>query len=184
VNKLKEDLRVGILGAAAGLFSICIPLLIARIDAYYAYLSWLEETNYNSYDRSVENLWWVPIGVWHLILTITASLVAHRHLATRIRSPFLLWQVIGMASLLGWGLTVLLIVSMDCVMRGNLHTVQEILNSGETANIAKYVSAGFACNVFYASVMKASSRQYTTPFNELECESPSVDYLLTTSQMQ
>ena len=182
MNKLREDVRVGILGAAAGLFSISIPLMIARIDAFYAYLAWLDQsTTYGSYDRGVENLWWVPITVWHLILSITAALLAHRHLTTRLSSPFLLWQVIGIASLFGWGLTIFLVVGMECMMSGNLDAVQQTLNFEGTANIAKYVSAGFACNVFYGSVMKACSRQYTTQFDELSCDSSSNDHLLSAS---
>lgn len=170
MSKLKDDLRVGILGAAAGLFSISVPLMIARIDAYYAYLSWLHETSYGTYDRGVESLWWVPVTIWHLILSITASLLAHRHLTTRVRSPFLVWQVVGIACLLGWGLTFVLLVSTECVMTGNLNTFQRTFNhSEEIAYIAKYVSVGFACNVFYGSVMKASSRQYTTQFDEQAC---------------
>ena len=182
MDKLREDFRVGILGAAAGLFSISIPLMIARIDAFYAYLAWLDQsTTYGSYDRGVENLWWVPITIWHVILSITAALLAHRHLTTRLSSPFLLWQVIGFASLLGWGLTVFLVIGMECLMNGNLYAVQQTLNFEETANIAKYVSAGFACNVFYGSVMKASSRQYTAQFDELACGASNVDHLLRTS---
>jgi hypothetical protein len=182
VNKLREDFRVAILGAAAGLFSISVSLLIARVDAYYTYMSWLERTHYQeSYYGPVENLWWIPIAIWHLILSITASLVAHRHLATRLRSPFLLWQVIGTASLLGWGLTVLLIVGMECLMSGSMYAPRHALTSGEIADIAKYVSAGFACNVLYASVMKASSRQYTGQFDELACDFSSVDHLLSES---
>jgi len=181
VSKLKEDIRVGILGAAAGLFSISVTLMIARIDAYYAYLSWLKVTDYGAYERGVENLWWVPIAIWHLILSITASLLVHRHLTTRLRSPFLLWQVVTIACLLGWELTVLLVFGMQSLMSGNLYAFQRTFSSGEIANIAKYVSAGFACNVFYGSVMKASARQYTAQFDELACEASSVDHLLTTS---
>src|SRR5690348_1684500 len=105
MSKLKEDIRAGVLGAAAGLFAVSVWLLIARVDAYYAYLSWLHDTNFQqSWGRGVEDLWWVPIGIWHMMLSVTASLLVHRHLRTRLRSPFLLWQVIGSASLLGWGL--------------------------------------------------------------------------------
>ena len=178
MSKLKEDVRAGILGAAAGLISISISLMIARIDAYYAYLSWLAETNHESYS-GVENLWWVPGAVWHLILSITASLLAHRYLSTRLRSPFLLWQVIGIASLLGWGLTVLLAVGVGCLMTGDLYAVQRGINSGEAAIIAKYVSTAFASSVFYASIIKASSGQYTAQFDELTSDSSSVDHLLT-----
>ena len=182
MNKLREDVRAGVLGAAGGLFAISVSLLIARIDSYYAYLSWLHETDYRqSWGRGVEDLWWVPLAIWHLILSVTASLLVHRHLKTRLRSPFLLWQVIGTASLLGWGLSVVLAVSMECLMNGNLSYLQLTLISDGTAEIAKYVSAAFACNVLYGSVMKASSTQYTAQFNELASDSPSVDHLLTTS---
>jgi hypothetical protein len=166
MSKLREDLRVGVLGAAAGLFSISVALMIARIDTYYAYLSWLEETNYGDSYRQAEDLWWLPVLIWHLILSITASLLAHRHLTTRLNSPFLLWQVVGLASLLGWGLTVLLVVGMECVMRGDLSALERTVNSAPILNIAKYVSAAFACNVFYASVMKASAKQYTAQLDE------------------
>src|SRR6185503_1262255 len=133
MSKLREDLRVGILGAAAGLFSISIVLMIARVDSYYAYLSWLHETsNYNPYGRGAESLWWVPVTVWHLILSVTASLLAHRHLTTRLRSPFLLWQVIGTASLLGWVLTAFLIVGMEFLMSGgSMYAPRHTFTSGD-----------------------------------------------------
>jgi hypothetical protein len=184
MSKLREDIRVGMLGAAAGLFSVSVCLMIARIDAYYAFLSWVKETTeYVPYDRGVEDLWWIPVTIWHLTLSITASLLVHRHLTTRLRSPFLLWQVIGITSLLGWGLTVLLVVSLDCLMSGNLFALERLIYSEDIVNVAKYVSAGWVSNVFYSSVMKASSRQYSAQFDELACESSSVDHLLTSSQV-
>lgn len=164
MSKLREDLRVGILGAAAGLFSMSVALLIGRIDYYYKYLAWREETIYESY-CNVEGLWWIPITFWHILLSAVASLVAHRYLRTGLSSPFLLWQVIGIGSLLGWGLTVFLAVSMECVSRGNLNSIQHLMNVVDLPNVAKYVSAVFACNVLYGSVMKASSRQYTEQFD-------------------
>ena len=182
MSKLREDLRVGILGAAAGLFSISIVLMIARVDAYYAYLSWMHEsTDFDSYDRGVENLWWVPVAIWHLILSVTASLLAHRHLTARLRSPFLLWQAIGAGSLLGWGLTVFLIIGMELLMSGgSMYAARHTFTLGDIVYIAKYVSVGFACNVIYGSIMQASSRQYTAQFDELSGAS-NVDHLLTTS---
>ena len=180
MDKLSEDIRVGILGAAAGLFAISVALLIARIDAYYAYLSWMDQTNYDEYYRGTESLWWIPVAIWHLILSITASLLAHRYLKNRLRSPFLLWQVIGISSLLGWGLTLLLLIGMDCLMSGNLYAYELMFNSPDAGMIAKYLSAAFACNVFYGSVMKACFKQYTTQFNELVSDSSTVDHLLTT----
>ena len=165
MSKLREDLRVGILGAAAGLFSISVALLIARIDAYYAYLSWLREINYYPTYENVEGLWWLPVSIWHMTLSVVASLLVHRYLVSRVRSPFLLWQVIGLTSLLGWGLTLVLTLGMECVMNGSLSSLQYPLRPFESENLAKYISAVFACNVFYGSVMESSSRQYTEQFD-------------------
>src|SRR5205823_3113069 len=89
-----------------------------------------------------------------------ASLVVHRYLAIRFKSPFLLWQVVGITSLFGWGLTILLIVSMEYVVSPELWTLERIVKSFEAGFLAKYVSTVFACNVFYGSVINASSRQY------------------------
>ena len=180
MRKLREDFRVAILGATAGLFTISIVLMIARVDAYYAYLSSVDESQFDNY-YGVENLWWVPVAIWHLILSVTASLLAHRHLTTRLRSPFLLWQVIGMASLLGWGLTVLLVAGMEGLMSGNFYAARHTFNSGDIVYITKYLSVGFACNVFYGSVMKASSRQYTAQVDELAGDSSNVNHLFPTS---
>lgn len=183
MNKLREDVRVGVLGAAAGLFSISVALMLARVDAYYSYLSWLNSTSYREtyYGGGVENLWWIPVGIWHLILSITASLLVHRHLTTRLRSPFLLWQVIGISSLVGWVVTFLLMFSIDCLMTGRLNPVQPIIIADDAVIIAKFLSAGFACNVVFASVMKASARQYSAQFDELASEVSSADHLLTSS---
>ena len=181
MSKLREDFRVVILGAGAGLFAISLALLIARIDAHYAYLTWLKESHYDEpFGGGVERLEWIPFGIWHLILSISASLLVHRYLATRLRSPFLLWQVIGIGSLLGWGLTVGLLVSMRCLMDGDLHVIEHLFNSNDLVFISRYLSTGFACSVFYGSVMKACSRQYTPQFDELAYDSASVDHLLKT----
>jgi len=165
VNKLREDLRIGILGAAAGLFSTGIVLLIARIDAYYAYLSRIQEDGYINYER-VDGLLWIPISVWHIILLVVASLLVHRYLTTRLRSPFLLWQVIGITSLFGWALTAFLIVSMSCVMEGDLSSLEHLLKSDDALLIAKYAATVSTCNVFYASVISASSRQYVAQLEQ------------------
>jgi hypothetical protein len=165
VNKLREDLRIGILGAAAGLFSTGIVLLIARIDAYYAYLSRIQEDGYINYER-VDRLLWIPISVWHIILLVVASLLVHRYLTTRLRSPFLLWQVVGITSLFGWVLTAFLIVSMSCVMEGDLSSLEHLLKSDDALLIAKYAATASTCNVFYASVISASSRQYVAQLEQ------------------
>jgi hypothetical protein len=160
MNKLREDLRVVSLGAAAGLFSVSVALLIARIDAYYEYLSWLnEERHYSMYQKGVEDLSWIPVSCWHILLSVVACLLVHRYLT--VRSPFLLWQVIGITSLLGWGLTFVLAVSLDSIARGNPNSIDHILNSKLLEDVAKYGSAVFACNVVYGSLIQASCRQYT-----------------------
>ena len=161
MSKLREDVRVAMLGAAAGLFSISVVLLIARIDAYYAYLSWLKDANRFPYEEGIENLTWIPISFWHILLSVGSSLLVHRYVKTTTGSLFLLWQAVGFTTLLGWGLTILLAVSIECLVSGNLNALQHIImNSRDAAFIAKYVSTVFACNVLYGSVIKAASRQY------------------------
>lgn len=161
MQELKSDFRIGILGAAAGLFTSGVILLIARIDSYYHYLSWIQTDPY--YER-VENLWWIPFAFWHIVLSVSAAVLVHRYLMGRVRSPFLLWQIVGMAALLGWGLTFALGLALDCIMRGdvNLEFTMRVLKLDV---IEKYVSAAFACNVFYGSVMNASCRQYFDQLN-------------------
>ena len=173
VNKLSEDLRIGILGAAAGLFSTSITLLIARIDAYHIHLSRIGEATYSVYE-SVDRLEWVPGSVWHIILSVVASLLVHRYLATRVRSPFLLWQVIGITSLFGWALTAFLVVSMSCVIEGDLSSLEHLMKPDDALLIAKYAATVSTCNVFYASVISATSRQYLAQLDSevaLDCVS-------------
>ena len=163
MSKLSEDVSIGILGVAAGLFSSSVTLLIARIDGYYA---WLRRLNY-AHER-VEDLWWVPASVWHIILSVVASLLIHRYLKDHIRSPFLLWQVIGSTSLFGWALTAFLVVSLRCIVEGDLSVLRSLeyfVISDKALLIAKFVATVFACNVLYGSVMSASSRQYVEQFD-------------------
>ncbi len=148
------------LGAAGGLLSVSVFLLVARVDAYYAYLSWLEETRYAAHGTGPEDLWWAPVSFWHVLLSVVAALLTHRYLATRRWSPFLLWQVIGLFSLLGWGLTFSVGVGLDCLMRGSVGPLVHALSYVEVSYLAKYVSAVCACNVLYGSALQASSRQY------------------------
>ena len=161
MSKLREDIGIGILGVAAGLFSSSVTLLIARIDTYYA---WLRDSGYRDYQR-VDDLWWVPASVWHIILSVVAALLVHRYLATRLRSPFMIWQVVGITSLLGWALSFVLVVSLRCVVTGDLSFLEYLWDSDDVLLIAKYVATVFACNVFYGSVMSASSRHYLEKFD-------------------
>ena len=160
MSKLREDVRVGMLGAAGGLFSISVFLLVARVDAYYDYLSWLEETSYANYDRGVEDLWWIPVSFWHVLLSVGASFMAHRYLATRQKSAFLLWQVVGIIALLGWGLTFFIAVGLDCLMRGEMNSLERAMSSVGFGYLVKYISVVLACNVLFGSAILASSRPY------------------------
>ena len=161
MSKLREDLGIGLLGVAAGLLSSSVILLIARIDTYHA---WLRDSSYNEYQR-IDALWCVPASVWHIILSVVASLLVDRYLATRLRSPFLLWQVVGITTLFGWALSFVLVVSLRCVVDGHLNSLEYLVDSDDVLLIAKYVATVFACNVFYGSVMSASSRQYVEQFD-------------------
>lgn len=168
MTKLRQDLSIAILGVAAGLLSSSVTLLIARIDSYYSYLSRLQETSFRDYGR-VENLWWVPVSIWHIILSVVATLLIHRYLAIRPRSPFLLWQVVGITTLFGWALTFGLVLGIDCILKGNLSSLGNLLESDDVLVVAKYVATAFACNVFYGSVMSASSRQYVEQSESEAC---------------
>ncbi|HKY42484.1 MAG TPA: hypothetical protein VJM50_05285 [Pyrinomonadaceae bacterium] len=160
MNKLREDLSIGLLGAAAGLFSSSVLLLIDRIDAYYAYLASLGETDQSCYTDFVRELWWIVPTFWHVLLSIVAACLVHRYLKNRLKSPFLLWQVVGITAMLGWVLTVFVGFSLECLMRGNLNSLAYAVTSEKLADLAKYASAVFACNVVYGSVINAASRQY------------------------
>ena len=165
MNKLREDLNIGLLGAAAGLFSSSVLLLIYRIDAYYAYLSSIEDIDQFCFDRGMRELWWIPTSFWHILLSVVAAFLVHRYLKNHFKSPFLLWQIVGATAMLGWGLTVLVALSLECVMRGNLDSLDYAVTSEKLADLAKYASAAFACNVFYGSVINAASRQYAEHFD-------------------
>jgi len=160
MSKLRAEIRVAMLGAAAGLFSISVFLLIARIDAYYTYLEEMTYSEFTYYSRGVETLWWIPVAFWHVLLSIVSSLMAHRYLSTHRRSPFLLWQVIGLIVLSGWALTFSIAMGLESLMDGNTDSLEYLLSRVEFGFIAKYVSVVFACNVMYGSAIQASTREY------------------------
>ena len=157
MTKLGADIRLAALGATAGFFSISVFLLIARVDAYYVYLS--SAPDEFTYGR-VEDLWWLPFLAWHVILSSVASLVAHRYLPNSRPSPFLLWQAIGFMVLVGWVLTFLLAGGIGVVMHGNLDALEVELRRIEPSFFGKYISAAFASNVLYGSVIQTSARHY------------------------
>jgi len=155
MNKLRADFRVAMLGAAGGLFSVSVFLLLGRIDTYYAYLE-----VYDEHYRPVENLWWIPIAFWQVVLSLLSSLIGHRYLTHRRKSPFLLWQLIGAFSLLGWVLTFSIFLVLESISMGNTYSVTYLLSAINLEFIAQYVAAVFACHVMYGSAIQASSREY------------------------
>ena len=163
MSKLIEDLRVGLLGAAAGLFSSSVLLLIDRIDSYYASLRAAESEDQFCGTSGLHELYWLPLIFVHMLMSVVASFLVHRYLSNRIRSPFLLWQTIGITTLFGWGLAGFVIVGLQCAVRGNLYALEHLVTSVDWT-LVKYVSVVFACNVFYGSVINASSRQYAEVF--------------------
>src|SRR5262245_58812116 len=151
MSKLKTDFRMALAGMCSGLFAVSVFLLAERIDTYYSYLSWLEETHYRlTYDRGVEGHWRAPIALCHVVLSIVAALLIHRHLAPDRVSSFLRWQVIGLMVFVGWGLTFLIGTGMDCLIRGNLSLGYTWIYV-RLITVAQFIAAVFASNVLFGS---------------------------------
>lgn len=157
MGKPWKDVRAAFAGMCCGLFSVSVFLLAARVDSYYEYLRWLEETRYSErYDRGVESLWWVPLALWHAVLSIVASLLMHRYLTSYRVSTFLRWQAIGVVTLLGWVLTGVLALTIDCLMEGDLSSLEYKLSYIHYDRVAKFVAIVFASNVLYGSALQAA----------------------------
>jgi len=82
MGKLRRDLRLALAGACSGLFSVSVFLLLARVVTYYDYLGFRDVNGYETSYNGIEDLWWVPLVAWHVILSIVASLLMHRYPAT------------------------------------------------------------------------------------------------------
>lgn len=149
--KLRRDARLALAGACSGLFSVSVFLLGARVLSYYDYLSSREAGHYG-----VEDLWWVPLVVWHVVLSIAACLLIHRYLGPGRVSTFLRWQAIGIVSLAGWGLTVFTAISLNCMAQGNTSPIEHAIFMFKFAPVAQFVAAVFAANVLYGSAIQAS----------------------------
>jgi len=160
MNKLRRDLKVALAGMCCGLFSASVFLLAARIDRYYAYLRWDQEHAYpETWERGVEDLWWVPMVTWHVVLTIAASFLMHRYLATNRVSPFLRWQAIGLVALIGWALSISIAFGLGCLIHGNTAEVERLLRSAPLAFIAQFTATIFASNVLYGSAIQAATSE-------------------------
>src|SRR6185369_12615672 len=166
MSKLRRDLRVEMAGACCGLFGVSVFLLADRVNSYYAYLSWLQETHYEfRYDRGVGDLSWVPVALWHVLLSIIAALVVHRYQADGTVSPFLRWQAIGLVALFGWGATILTVVGAEALISGRLPTVEN-LNWVKLIAVAQFIAAVFASNVLFGSAVQAASSDASREDNQ------------------
>ena len=164
MSKLHRDLRLALAGACSGLFSVSVFLLLARVVSYYEYLGFRELDGYET-RYGVEDLWWVPLVVWHVVLSIVASLLMHRYPATSRASTFLRWQVIGLVALAAWGLTAFLAIGMDCLMRGNIQPIGQFFRMFRPVPVAQFVAAVFASNVLYGTAVQvaATTNQVADP---------------------
>jgi hypothetical protein len=168
LNKLSSDFRIATIGAVGGLFTFSMFLLIDRVDSYYDYLSRVEEACYGSYPY-VMDLWWIPSAFWHALLYAVASLAAHRYLAGRRMSPFLLWQVIGALGLSGWLLTLFTAIGLECLRAGNMNALETGAELFLTWFTVKFGAAVFAGNVAYGSLIQSVAAHYSA-LPESPCE--------------
>jgi hypothetical protein len=146
-------------GACSGLFSASVFLLGERVVAYYDYLRFREFSSYATRYDTIEDLWWVPVVVWHVVLSSLSSLLMHRYLATSRASTFLRWQAIGFVVLAGWGLTVFIAVGMECLIRANTNAIEQAFNMFKFVHVAQFVAAVFASNVLYGSAVQAAAAE-------------------------
>jgi hypothetical protein len=86
--------------------------------------------------------------------------MVYRYLPALRNSPFLVWQTVGITTLLGWLLTFCVAVGLDCLMSGHIGPVEHALTSAKFDDLAKYISVGLACNVLFGSAIQASSTRY------------------------
>ena len=157
MSKLRRDLRLAMAGACAGLFSVSVFLLGHRVLVFYDYLAFRRASGYETPFEGVEDLWWVPVAVWHVVLSIVASLLVHRYLSNGRVSTFLRWQAIGVVVLFGWGLTMFTAISMDCLIRGNMQPVEQVWSMVKIMPVVQFVAAIFASNVLYGTAIQAAS---------------------------
>ena len=168
MSKLRRDLRLAAAGACSGLFSVSVSLLGYRVLAYYDYLAARGVDGYEtSYSSGVEDLWWVPVVLWHVVLSVVASLLVHRYVDRGQTSTFLRWQIIGFVALAGWSLTMFTGITMDCMMRGNTLPVERALRFVNLISVAQFVAAVFASNVLYGTAIHAACIDDTLKQNEV-----------------
>lgn len=171
--------RIVLLSAISGLFSSAIYLMVYRAEEYLAELRYQEELAREALNPSgviacrfdlLKPLWWVDASIWHIILFIIAGLVAHRYLAKRVRSVFLLWQCIGLTVIAGWGITILFGVIFDGYLMKSEFPLEKILEgiiypSNQHSGL-EFVSLMIGINVIYGTFMQVAAKHYSS--NEVE----------------
>jgi hypothetical protein len=135
-------------------------LLAARMMAYYDYLRFRASYGYDErYGDGVEDLWWIPVVAWHVVVSIFASLVIHRYLATGRVSVFLRWQAIGFVTLIGWVLSAFLAIGIECLVRGRLWPIEQAWEMVKFVPIGQFVAAVFASNVLYGTAVQVAAAE-------------------------
>lgn len=160
MNKLSSDFRIATIGTVGGLFTFSMFLLIDRVDSYYDFLSKADEACYGSYPNVI-GLWWIPSAFWHALLYAVASLAAHRYLAGRRMSPFLLWQAVGALGLSGWLLTLFTAAGLESLRTGDMYALKVGADLFLTWFTVKFVAAVFAGNVAYGSLIQSVASHYS-----------------------
>jgi hypothetical protein len=168
MSKLRRDLRIAVAGACSGLFSASMYLLAARVTTYYDYVRFRAVYGYDErYDNVVEELWWIPIVAWHVVVSIFASLVIHRYLATGRVSTFLRWQATGLVTFIGWVLTAFLAIGLECLIRGHLWPIEQAWQMVKFVPLAQFVAAVFASNVLYGTAVQAAAAESLTAHTQI-----------------
>jgi hypothetical protein len=134
-------------------------LLIDRVVVYYDYMARVMAAE-DYVAGHVEDLRWMPLSLWHVLLFVLSSFVAHRYFARRVGSPFLLWQLVGLAALCAWGLTLTTVLVMDELMHPGISSLERLMNVADLRYVAKFVATVLASNVVYASFIQSAARQY------------------------
>lgn len=102
--------------------------------------------------------------MWNIILYLVRGLLLHRLLSRRIGSVFLLWQIIGAAVVVAWGLTVLLAVILDGYANKGAFPTEKILEGFIYTRYQiqgfKFIAVMAASNVIYGTVLHVASRNY------------------------
>lgn len=165
--------RVSLLSILGGFCSSAIYLFAHRADEYFETLRHQEELAREAFNpsgviacyfESIHPLWWVNASVWNIILFLLFGLLGHRLLGRRVRSVFLLWQIIGATVIVAGGLTVLVGVVEDGYLNQGALPWEKILEgfiyTRHQIEGFKFVAVMVASNVIYGTILHVASRQY------------------------